>query len=141
MVRRTLLGDMATPYKDMTPEQREKARLRTDAWREKNKDKVLQHKRDHYAKNKDKYMSIERDRQYRKRYGITLADYEKMLADQNGKCKICAADKAGNTGQCFAVDHCHSTGKVRGLLCIKCNARLGWLERHMNAALSYLHED
>jgi len=131
---------MATPYERMTPEQKQAAAERTKRWRDKNKDKVLQHKRDHYRKFKDKYMTIERDRQYRLRYGITLADYDKMLESQNGRCKICDADKAGKAGQCFAVDHCHSTGRVRGLLCIKCNARLGWLERHMEQAMKYLQE-
>jgi Recombination endonuclease VII len=132
---------MATPYKDMTPEQRLAAAARTKKWREKNLDKVAAHKRAHYLKNRDKYLTIERDRQYRIRYGITLADYDRMLADQGGKCKICEADKAGNAGQCFAVDHCHSSGRVRGLLCIKCNARLGWFERNKDATLAYLHED
>jgi len=122
----------------MNPEQKAAAAARTKKWRDKNIEKVKEHKRRHYHKFKDKYLTIERDRQYRARYGITLADYDRMLLDQNGKCKICAADKAGNVGQCFAVDHCHATGKVRGLLCIKCNARLGWFEKHSDAVSAYL---
>lgn len=131
---------MSTRYELMTPEQKAAASKRTEKWRLKNRDKVNAHKRKHYAKNKDKYYTIERDRQYKKRYGISLADYDAMLAKQDGKCLICFAEKAGNAGQCFAVDHCHETLRVRGLLCIKCNARLGWYERHKTAVAGYLGE-
>jgi cupin superfamily acireductone dioxygenase involved in methionine salvage len=129
---------MGTPYKLMSPEQKIAASLRTKKWRAKNLDKVLKHKRDHYHKFKEKYYTIERDRQYKKRYNITLADYDEMLLTQGGVCKICRSDKAGNTGQCFAVDHCHESGKIRGLLCIKCNARLGWFEKNAADVAKYL---
>jgi len=85
---------MGTRYALMNPEQKAAAAARTKKWRDKNIEKVKEHKRRHYHKFKDKYLTIERDRQYRARYGITLADYDRMLLDQNGKCKICAADKA-----------------------------------------------
>ena len=124
----------------MTPEQKAAARKRGDAWRLKNIEKVKEQKRKHYAKNRQKYLTIERDRQYRVRYGITLADYDRMLEEQDGKCQICSSERAGNTGQAFAVDHCHETLKVRGLLCIKCNARLGWFEKHQRAVLTYLEK-
>jgi len=124
----------------MNYEQKKAAQKRTEKWRLKNRDKVLAQKRRHYLKNRDKYLTLERDRQYRKRYGITLGDYDRMLQEQDGKCKICGADKAGNAGQCFAVDHDHATLKVRGLLCIKCNARLGWFEANMDAVTKYLQE-
>jgi hypothetical protein len=105
---------------------------------ENNREKIAARKRDHYRANRDKYMKLERDRQYRKRYGITLEDYDQMLADQGGKCLICEASQAGNVGQAFAVDHCHETGRVRGLLCIKCNSRLGWFEANDSRIAAYL---
>jgi Recombination endonuclease VII len=105
---------------------------------EKNRDKIAARKRQHYLENKTKYLTLERDRQYRKRYGITLADYDRMLAEQGGKCLICEATDAGKVGQCFAVDHCHATGRVRGLLCIKCNSRLGWFEANEARVVAYL---
>ena len=122
----------------LTKEQRKAATERAERWRLKNRDKVLAQKRKHYADNKDKYYTLERDRQYRLRYGITLADYDRMFAEQGGKCKICGAEQAGKVGQCFAVDHCHTTLKVRGLLCIKCNSRLGWFERYRESVNEYL---
>ncbi len=70
-----------------------------------------------------------RDIALRYSYGITLEDYDKMFAEQRGVCKICGADQKGSAGQLrLAVDHCHNTGKVRGLLCVSCNTTLGKIE-------------
>ena len=57
-------------------------------------------------------------------YGITLEKYHQMLADQNYKCAICGQEDEVE-GRKLAIDHCHTTGKVRGLLCGKCNRGLG----------------
>lgn len=60
-------------------------------------------------------------------YGINVVEFEELLASQGGKCAIpgCAA-KQCPTGKSFAVDHCHETGKIRGLLCRDCNVALGY---------------
>lgn len=60
-----------------------------------------------------------------RRYGITHAQYENMYRKQGGKCKICR-EPVNVAGRRLAVDHCHNTGKVRGLLCNKCNSGIGW---------------
>lgn len=65
-----------------------------------------------------------------KLYGLTLQDYDDLLKEQNGCCKICGTtdprgqSKAGR----FYVDHNHTTGKVRGLLCNDCNTAIGLLK-------------
>lgn len=60
------------------------------------------------------------------RYGISLEEYQKMLINQDGKCAICDRIDSGKKGnKAFCVDHCHKTGKVRGLLCMPCNRSLG----------------
>lgn len=56
-------------------------------------------------------------------YGITTDDYEDMLKNQNYSCAICCSDDWGKPSP--SIDHCHNTGKVRGLLCNKCNRALG----------------
>lgn len=56
------------------------------------------------------------------KYGIRLEDYEVMYEAQEGKCKIC-----GKFEEVLAVDHCHDTKVVRGLLCRSCNAAIGLL--------------
>lgn len=58
------------------------------------------------------------------RYGLSAADYGAMLDHQAGVCAICGAAACPNGGR-FAVDHCHVTGSVRGLLCRDCNLALG----------------
>lgn len=63
-----------------------------------------------------------------KKYGITLSDFDKMYADQGGACAICAvpiAHTSEDRHMSSAVDHCHTTLKVRGLLCFHCNVGLG----------------
>lgn len=57
-------------------------------------------------------------------YGMTLDQFESMLQSQGGRCKSCQTDKPGGRGA-FHVDHCHQTGRIRGLLCHKCNVTLG----------------
>jgi hypothetical protein len=81
---------------------------------------------------------------YKKRYGITLEIYNKMLLDQDYKCAICKISETEikhKRNTYFAVDHCHSTGKVRGLLCNNCNCILGFINddtEHLNNAIKYL---
>lgn len=62
---------------------------------------------------------------YRRKYGMTLADYDRMYAVQCGRCALCNSDKPGAPHGRFCVDHDHQTGRVRALLCQKCNVGLG----------------
>jgi hypothetical protein len=64
-------------------------------------------------------------------YGMKQADYERMLKEQNGKCKLCGIENHGR-GKRFRywnIDHNHKTGAVRGLLCHVCNITIGKYER------------
>ena len=62
-------------------------------------------------------------------YGLTTEQYNNMYKSQKGLCKICSCEitisDIGKKGIKVHVDHCHSTGRVRGLLCTKCNTLLG----------------
>lgn len=60
-------------------------------------------------------------------YGISLDDYEEMLSSQGGVCAICGDSPSGvgYRNNYLHVDHCHRTGKIRGLLCRNCNKGLG----------------
>jgi hypothetical protein len=78
----------------------------------------------------------------KRKYGITLSDYDKMLEKQNGQCAICGTRKVPNCGR-FVVDHDHSSGKIRGLLCSNCNTGLGLLgddPQTLESALTYLRK-
>lgn len=77
-------------------------------------------------------------------YGIDLLTYDLMFRKQNGRCAICEqieTQKVGDTTCMLSVDHCHTTGKVRGLLCHKCNKALGLFDDnldYLNSAIKYL---
>lgn len=58
-----------------------------------------------------------------KKYGLTREQFAQMKQHQKGKCAICSCDLVD--GKMTCVDHCHSTGKIRGILCANCNVALG----------------
>ncbi len=66
-------------------------------------------------------------KQLKYRYGITYEDYNKLFNKQNGLCAGCYRHQAQFKRR-LNVDHDHKTGKVRGLLCMKCNTLLGFVE-------------
>ena len=77
-------------------------------------------------------------------YGITAEEYYDMLAAQDNKCAICESEEVNSSrvssGKLF-IDHCHDTGKVRGLLCSKCNHSIGLLNDDVDLlrkAIDYL---
>jgi hypothetical protein len=81
-------------------------RRRTKKWRDQNPERSQLH----------------RVRGKLKRYGLLLHEYEQLLQEQKNKCAICL-EKQNN----WCIDHNHTTGKVRGLLCHKCNIALGFI--------------
>ena len=68
-----------------------------------------------------------RSKKLEKLYGITQEGYNELFIKQNGRCAICGTTDTGRHNY-FDVDHCHETGKVRGLLCNRCNRALGRFE-------------
>jgi hypothetical protein len=78
-------------------------------------------------------------------YGLTEADFEKLLIAQGGRCAICKTDDPPNHGKGgksrWHVDHDHKTNRVRGLLCFKCNIGIGHLNDDplvVMSAINYL---
>lgn len=79
--------------------------------------------------NKENKLHI-KNQHLKQHYNITLETYNILLQEQCKKCAICsklpnAIDKRTNTPRQLTVDHDHKTGKIRGLLCFRCNAGLG----------------
>lgn len=105
-------------------------------WRKKNPEKTKEYNKKWYYERGKHAKRIRRTNQYwidyqrdydlKRAYGITLEDYKNMLKAQNGCCAIC-----GKTGleRKLVVDHNHTTGKIRGLLCDKCNIGLHYIEQ------------
>jgi hypothetical protein len=87
-----------------------------------------------------------RDKRLRREFGITLADYDRMHAAQNGCCAICKQPERAMRGgkpRALAVDHCHATGVVRGLLCGSCNPMIGYAgdsPEILRAAIGYINQ-
>lgn len=76
------------------------------------------------------------------KYGIEQSDYDNMLKNQNFSCAICEIH-IEDVNRDFSVDHCHTTGKIRDLLCINCNSMLGMGKENKNifkSAIKYIQK-
>ena len=90
------------------------------------------------AANPDRYVAAQRAYKLRL-YGLTTAQYDDLMERQGGRCAICRRAETG--GWDLAVDHDHSTGRVRGLLCRRCNVGIGLMRDDpavLAAAAAYL---
>ena len=86
---------------------------------------------------------VDRRRAYnlRRNYGLTIEQYEQLLKDQGGVCAICSEVSTNPRSPFLFVDHCHSTERVRGLLCGPCNSAIGLLKERedlFRKAVAYL---
>lgn len=85
-----------------------------------NRDRAIAASRARYANcDKDRRREEDRRRLLLSRYGMTPDDFEVMVAAQDGRCALCLRATT------LHVDHCHETGRIRGLLCLSCNTALG----------------
>ena len=124
---------------------REELREYHRQWAARNRDKTRAYSRKSYAKMTDedrrKKSLTARPRFLRKNYGITEADFDRMLVEQGGTCALCRDPNARCRYGRLNVDHCHETGRVRGLLCSGCNvsiAALGDNAEGLARALAYV---
>ena len=106
-------------------------------WNSDNRDNVRQRNREYKIRCSDNYQNSK----LKHLFGITLDQYMQMLVDQDFVCKICSRpERAKLHGKIknLAVDHCHDTGKVRGLLCAQCNTVLGTVEDNIERLYSMI---
>lgn len=98
-----------------------------------NNDYVKKNKRKVYD-YRNKWTKENREKVYKSRikmlYNLTDIEYNNLLQQQNNSCKLCLKKEK------LCVDHCHETGKVRGLLCHNCNKALGLLKDNLNTLLN-----
>lgn len=112
------------------------------------KKRYVQYKEQHkkvmhrnYVKNKISY----RKRAFTsrlKQFGLTVDQFNAMLLAQNNLCQVCKQPETN--GKRLSVDHSHRTGKVRGLLCNRCNVLLGWASDNevlLGLAADYLRQN
>ena len=106
-------------------------------------------KKCYIKKGQERYDPVKkRDENLKRNYGISLKQYNQILEEQGGLCKICETDnpKGRKTGRgnvtSLYVDHCHKTGKVRGLLCNTCNRAIGYIGENtdtLSRMITYLN--
>jgi hypothetical protein len=128
-------------------ENKEVIKLKKKNYRTANIEKCKLMNKKYYMKNSETYQKYREDnRDYFENarlsslYGITLDEYDSMLLNQDGKCKICNIDQS-ELKESLHVDHDHINGKVRGLLCRKCNLALGCMNDDitiLQKAITYL---
>ena len=107
-------------------EKREQNRVKNLEWRKNNREKCCRATAQWRIKNP----YYERNRKLNERYGIDPESYNEMFRCQKNRCAICGNEEKAKHNrsrkvQKLAVDHCHTTGKVRGLLCQDCNRGIG----------------
>jgi hypothetical protein len=84
----------------------------------------------------EQFKTVQRANRLKREYGLTMAQYDAMHQEQDGKCQICKVRKDR-----LCVDHDHKTGRVRGLLCHHCNRAIGLLQdspAYLRRAAEYL---
>lgn len=91
---------------------------------QRNRNWIRRKTRKYKLANPDKVKAITKNYTI-KRMGLTVDEYDSMLEIQRRRCAICRTKKPGlGVGRRFCIDHCHRTGKIRGLLCNACNTRI-----------------
>ena len=114
---------------------------RSGQWSVRNREKHKAIRKDWEGRNPETRRASTRKSWLKRQYGITPEEYDEMLKRQEGMCAICFTSKPTGKWEVFAVDHCHVTGDVRGLLCNECNRGLGLLRDSkdiLRSALDYL---
>jgi len=111
-------------------------------YHEKNRDEINAKRRFLWA-NDLKHRSKATQHRIKRDFGLEAEQYADLYLTHNGKCAICAISEADAGEKGLAVDHCHSTGNVRGLLCRKCNTSLGQFKDDVSLlqkAIEYLNK-
>ena len=102
-----------------------------------NREREKERSRQYYAQNTEKCRTMSENWRLNRMYGLTVEGRDELAARQEGKCAICA-----EVPEKLHIDHCHTHGHVRGLLCGNCNRALGLLKENtksLEAAIAYLN--
>lgn len=125
----------------ITEEQKQKYYAKNKEWREKHKEEKRIYMQKWHADNRKRDLTKDRLNWVQRMYGISKEDYIAMENEQQGSCYICGM--ANSNGRKLSLDHDHTTGKVRRLICHKCNVILGMSEddiSRLSLCIEYLDE-
>lgn len=121
---------------------KEEGFARQRAYREKNGDKIRARMQIWAASNREHLNAYRMKQYYRDRYGLTIEQKAELLTSQGNICGCCGSDSPGHKNG-WVVDHCHTSGKVRSILCQPCNLALGKVKEsieHLRALIAYLEK-
>ena len=141
-------GSATKYYKEYGPKYRQKnkgrEKERLKKYREENKEQIKEYqekydwenkerKKEYFQKRKEHF----REYNFKRKYNLTLEQIDEILTSQDHKCLICGKSLIENK-RC--IDHNHETGEVRGILCIRCNTGLSYIEnaKFLEASITYL---
>jgi hypothetical protein len=123
-----------------TQEYKLRKKIRGKVWRERNKKRLAPIN----ALKRKVWRQLNPDRAFNNvlysKYGITLEEYKALTEKQNNRCVICGVHEDEETNKKLCVDHSHTTNRVRGLLCSRCNSALGFFKENITfieAAIKY----
>ena len=119
--------EKAAKYSKQHPEKRRKY---SSEWYYNNHEKAVEVCRNWRKRNMKKCHAMP----VLRKYGLSMEDYEKMNDVQQGACAICGCKPTRR----LSVDHDHKTGKVRGLLCVRCNTSVDWALEFHEKTLEYI---
>jgi len=124
--------------RDWRSKNREKHHKWNKEWYYGNVERAREYSRKYYLVHREKIAATKRKRHY----GITEDDFKLLIEKQNYSCKICGKSFGATNKLC--VDHCHTTGEIRGILCRSCNTGIGSLKDDISIlkkAIEYLEEE
>ncbi len=109
-------------------------------YRENNKEKIAKRDKRYFSKNKVKVNKIRFKHHLKRKYGLTIEDHTNLKINQDYRCLICKRHQ-DELNKSLCVDHCHKSGKIRGLLCDRCNKMIGYAKDSiiiLEEAINYL---
>lgn len=121
---------------------KERERAKAREWYRRNRERVIARKTELRRANPERTRTRLRKNKLKARYGLSLEDYNRLALSQNNACAICQESPGVDVN--LDVDHCHLSGKVRGLLCRQCNTAIGSLKHNpelTRAATEYLEKE
>jgi hypothetical protein len=133
-------GALAEYRQKQLAEHPDRVRAYQKKYRDAHKSDRAEYNRGWALKNREQQLKSQRAAHLKQCYGLSQDDYDAMLAAQSSGCAICGKSVADN-GKFLAVDHNHTTGKIRGLLCRECNSAIGFMHDNpsfLRLAASYL---
>ncbi len=112
----------------------------------KNAERIKLRTKEYRKSHRQIVRDIDRRKHIKKKFGISVEEYDALFLNQNGKCAICdqpETTRQNGSERFLAVDHDHDTGQIRGLLCFGCNCAIGNFKdspRILRKALDYVED-